>query len=261
MQTGYYNAIGGMVTQFNKLDVLSNNLANLNTTGFKQDKTIVADYMRLYQEKRDELPHPNNTKEASKFLNRSLVRVPQVSEIYTDLKIGALKETQAPLDLAISKKDLFLAVKVGDKMQLSRSGVLSIDGNGMLTNQRGDFILNKKQQPIQLDTNKNITIDKDGVIYLDNAYVDELMVAYVDNPRKLTKSGNSQFDTNGQTIKHFESANALHQGYLEQSNVNPVRAMTDLIATNRLLEMSQKVASSQMDDMNNEAINKIAVNK
>jgi len=67
MQSGFYSNTGGMVTQFNRLDVISNNLANLNTNGYKKDDVVIGDFMRLYQEKRDELPLDNNTKEGSKF--------------------------------------------------------------------------------------------------------------------------------------------------------------------------------------------------
>ena len=68
MQTGYYSAAAGMVTQFNRLDVISNNLANVNTTGYKEDKVIIGDFMRLYKEARDELPLENQTKNLAESL-------------------------------------------------------------------------------------------------------------------------------------------------------------------------------------------------
>jgi len=63
MQTGYYNAAAGMVTQFNRLDLIANNLANVNTAGFKEDDVVIGDFSRLYKEARDKLPHPNQTKD------------------------------------------------------------------------------------------------------------------------------------------------------------------------------------------------------
>ncbi|MDE7235464.1 MAG: flagellar basal body protein, partial [Helicobacter japonicus] len=56
MQSGYYNTTGGMVTQFNRLDLISNNLANLNTTGFKRDDVVIGDYLRLYETHKEQLP-------------------------------------------------------------------------------------------------------------------------------------------------------------------------------------------------------------
>ena len=83
MQTGYYNAAAGMVAQFSRLDNIANNLANVNTAGFKEDNLIVGDFMRLYKEARDELPHANHTKEGAQFLNRAMTKAPQIVEQYT----------------------------------------------------------------------------------------------------------------------------------------------------------------------------------
>ncbi len=67
MQTGYYQATAGMVTQFNRLDLIANNLANVNTAGFKEDDVVIGDFMRLYKEARDELPNGDNTKMQQSF--------------------------------------------------------------------------------------------------------------------------------------------------------------------------------------------------
>ena len=69
MNNGYYQATGAMVTQFNRLDVIANNLANINTIGFKRDDVVVGDFERIFKEYRDELPIENHTKDAAKFLN------------------------------------------------------------------------------------------------------------------------------------------------------------------------------------------------
>ena len=62
MQNGYYQATGGMVTQFNKLEVITNNLANINTSGYKRDDVVIADFKRIFKETKDELPIENHTK-------------------------------------------------------------------------------------------------------------------------------------------------------------------------------------------------------
>ena len=82
MQTGYYNAAAGMVTQFNRLDTISNNLANVNTIGYKEDNVVVGDFMRLYKEARDELPNQNQTTEGAEFINRTMTRAPQIVDSY-----------------------------------------------------------------------------------------------------------------------------------------------------------------------------------
>ena len=73
MQTGYYAATGGMVTQFNRMDTIAANLANVNTSGYKKEQLITGDFARLYKEARDELPIKNHTEEAAQYLNRSKI--------------------------------------------------------------------------------------------------------------------------------------------------------------------------------------------
>lgn len=85
-----------MATQFNRLDLISNNLANLNTNGFKRDDAITGDFLRLYQQYREQLPLEDQTKASAKYLNRNLNRVPILSEIYTDRSLGAFEERITP---------------------------------------------------------------------------------------------------------------------------------------------------------------------
>ena len=261
MQSGYYSSIGAMVTQFNKLDTVTNNLANLNTAGFKQDKNIVGDFMNLYQEKRDILPLENNTVEGSKFYNRTMDRVPQIVEQYTDYGQGAIKQTDNPLDLAIKSEHNFFLVQSGDKVQLSRNGAFSVNEDGFLINKNGDFVLSSEKNKIAIEASSSLNIDADGLLYQDNQLSSRLFVASVDNTKALTKAGNGNFDLNKQKTYHNDTSGLIASGYLEQSNVNPIYSMSQLIVTNRLLEMSQKAANSQMDDMNNDAINKVASTK
>ncbi len=111
MQSGYYNTTGGMVTQFNRLDLISNNLANLNTTGFKRDDVVIGDYLRLYETHKEQLPIEDHTRKAAKFLNRTLDRVPIISEEYTDRSVGNLTQTDNPLDFALQRENAFLLSK------------------------------------------------------------------------------------------------------------------------------------------------------
>ncbi|NOR58673.1 MAG: flagellar biosynthesis protein FlgG, partial [Sulfurimonas sp.] len=88
MQSGYYSSAAGMVTQFNRLDTIANNLANVNTIGFKEDNLIVGDFQRLYKEARDELPNGNHSEDGAQFLNRAMTKAPQVVDEYTNFAIG-----------------------------------------------------------------------------------------------------------------------------------------------------------------------------
>jgi len=257
MINGYYDAAGGMVTQFNRLNIISNNLANVNTPGFKQDNIIIGNFERIFSEKRDKLPLENNTKEAAKFLNRNLNKVPIVVEEYTDFSIGNIQRTSNPLDVALKQKNAFFTVDANGQ-KLTRAGNFNLDSNGFLITKEGFKVLDIKNKPIQIPLNaKKITIDKDADIYVDGELIATMKIVKIDNLKTLQKIGNTlyKFDPNRAKI---DTKNTTLQGFLEKSNINPVVEMTNLIDTNRLVEAYQKVMTTFMDDLNKDAIEKLA---
>lgn len=108
MQTGFYSSAAGMVAQFNRLDTISNNLANVNTTGFKQDNLVIGDFMRLYKEARDELPIENQTKDGAQFINRTMARAPQVVDSFTDHSVGNMQKNWKQSGFCTLKRGTFL---------------------------------------------------------------------------------------------------------------------------------------------------------
>jgi len=257
MINGYYDATGAMVTQFNRLNVISNNLANVNTAGFKQDDIIIGDFERIFSEQRDNLPLENNTKESAKFLNRNLNKVPVVVEEYTDFNVGNIQKTSNPLDIALKEKNQFFAVQTPAGEKLTRAGNFSLDSEGYLVTKDGYKVLDAQNQPIQLEPNATITVDKNANIYQDDQQIATMKIVKIDNLNTLKKTGDNMFEYNPQTAV-TDPANSTLQGFLEKSNVNPVREMTNLIETNRLVEQYQKVMTTFMDDLNRDAIEKLA---
>ncbi|NPA12110.1 MAG: flagellar hook-basal body protein [Epsilonproteobacteria bacterium] len=258
MINGFYDATGGMVTQFNRLDVISNNLANVNTAGYKEDDIVIGTYERIYQEKRDILPLENNTKEAAKFLNRNINKVPQVVEEYTIFRLGSMQKTGNPLDVALKRDNLFFSINTPAGERLTRAGDFQLDKNGYLVTKEGEKVLNTDNLPIQIPPNsKTITIDSDANVYVDNQKIATLKIVAVDNLKTLKKVGDSKWDFIPETVK-LDTKNSTLQGFIEKSNVNPVREMTNLIETNRLVEQYQKVMNTFMDDLNRDAVEKLA---
>jgi len=260
MINGFYDAAGGMVTQFNRLNVISNNLANVNTPGFKQDDITIGNFERLFSEKRDKLPLENNTKEAAKFINRNLNKVPIVVEEYTNFSIGDIQRTSNPLDVALKQKDAFFVVDANGE-KLTRAGNFNLDENGFLVTKEGFKVLDIQNNPIQIPLNaKKITIDKNANIYVDGNLIATMKIVKIDNLKTLQKIGNTlyKFDQNRAKI---DTTNTTLQGFLEKSNINPVVEMTDLIDTNRLVESYQKVMNTFMDDLNKDAIEKLAISR
>ena len=270
MQTGYYSSAAGMVTQFNRLDTIANNLANVNTNGYKEDNLIVGDFMRLYKEKRDDLPNANNTKEAAQFINRTMAKAPQVVDAYTNFSVGNMQKTSNQLDLALSRDNLFFAVKTPEGVRLTRDGSFTLDDEGKLVTKQGYEVLGndyaQSNEGITFSTTDNvIDIDKNGQIStnvpgsLKFTQNKKLFIASVDNLKYLQKEGDNLYKLDDMKRMHGnEESGAVVQGFVEKSNVNAVKMMTQLIETNRLVGMYQKAMDTQMNDMNRDAIEKIA---
>jgi flagellar basal-body rod protein FlgG len=258
MINGFYDAAGAMVTQFNRLDVISNNLANVNTPGFKQDDIVIGVYERIYQEKRDNLPWENNTKEAAKFINRNLNKVPRIVEEYTNFSLGSMQKTSNPLDIALKRDDLFFSIQTPAGERLTRAGNFSLDENGYIVTKDGMKLLSVEDEPIQIPPNvKDFKIDQNANVYVDGVRIATIKVVKVDNLKTLKKVGDTMWDFIPETTE-IETKNTTLQGFLEKANVNPVKEMTELIETNRLVEEYQKVMTTYMDDLNRDAITKLA---
>ena len=270
MQTGYYSAAAGMVTQFNRLDMIANNLANVNTAGFKEDDVVVGDFMRLYKEARDELPNANHTKEGAQFINRTMTRAPQVVDSFTNQSVGTMQKTDNSLDVGLSREGLFFMVKTPNGVRLTRDGSFTTNDQGKLVTKQGYEVLPndyfKSQDGITLNTQDSvIEIDKNGQIStnIPNSakfvQSSKLFIAQPDNAKMLVKEGDNLYKFDGiEDLESLESSGAVQQGFIEKSNVNAVKMMTQMIETNRLVGMYQKAMDTQMNDMNKDAIEKIA---
>ncbi len=269
MQTGYYAATGGMVAQFNRMDTIANNLANANTAGFKRDQLITGDFVRLLKEARDELPIPNHTEEAAQYFNRSLSRVPQITDAYTDFSLGSMQRTENTFDLALGKDGQFFAVNTPQGVRLTRNGTFTLNEEGKLVTKQGHEVLGSDRQPITVNPQASIvTIDKNGEISANAPGTmqliaeKKLLVVEPQNLRMLKKEGESLYipDPADPLTAQADSGTVM-QGFVEKSNVNAVNEMVALVEANRLVGMYQKAMDSQMNDLNRDAIEKLAVTR
>lgn len=281
MLNGFYGGVGGMIAQFNRLDTISNNLANANTNGYKRDDVVIGDFLRLYQEFKHELPLKNHTREASKFLNRTINRVPAVVEEYSDLTVGSFAHTENPLDLALKNKNAFFAIQTPNGVRYTRDGAFELDNNGTLVTKQGFVVLSSEglNSPenmseagaIRIDlSSNNIEISKNGEVFVRNLSNENIgvaepigavaVVSFV-NPKYLKKVGDNLYELPAERENERMSLNdsdVVASGFIEKSNINPVVEMTALITTNRLVDIYSKVMKTYQDDLAPEAINKLA---
>ncbi len=270
MQTGYYAAAAGMVVQFNRLDTIANNLANVNTNGFKEDNVIVGDFMRLYKDARDKLPHENKTEAGAQFLNATMTKTPHIVDKYTNYSIGAMQKTDNSFDFALKKEGLFFLVKTPEGVRLTRDGSFVKNDQGILTTKQGYEVLPDDYflADSRISFNEEDTLvesDKNGQLYtnIPNTFAQtqntKLFIANPDNLSMLKKVGDNLYEYKGTAeLKPLQESGAVAQGFVEKSNVNAVKMMTQMIETNRLVGMYQKAMDTQMNEMNREAIDKIA---
>ncbi|MEA2110665.1 MAG: flagellar hook-basal body protein [Campylobacterota bacterium] len=270
MQTGYYAAAGGMVAQFNRLDTIANNLANVNTAGFKKESLITGDFARLYKQAREELPVQNNTSEAASYINRAMTKVPHVVDAYTDHSLGSLQKTDNTLDVALSREGLFFAVETPDGIRLTRDGSFSLNEDGVLVTKHGYTVLSSDYQnsdaEIQFNTEDSlIELDKNGQFYNSvpgSAQLiqgSKLLVVQPENINYLKKEGDGLYiPDSADALENIAETGAVLQGFIEKSNVNPMNEMIAMIEANRLVGMYQKAMDTQMNDMNRDAIEKLA---
>ncbi|MEA2072641.1 MAG: flagellar hook-basal body protein [Campylobacterota bacterium] len=270
MQTGFYASAAGMVTQFNRLDTISNNLANVNTVGFKEDNVIVGDFMRMYKEARDELPNANHSEEGAAFINRTMTRAPQIVDDFTNHSVGTMQKTSNSFDFALSREGLFFAVKTPQGIKLTRDGSFTKNDEGVLVTKQGYEVLPSdyfdaggnisfagEDSIVAVDKNGKVSTNIPNTVTLTQGK--NLFIAQPENLRSLVKEGDNLYavkDPNN--LEHIGESGAVNQGFVEKSNVNAVKMMTQMIETNRLVGMYQKAMSTQMDDMNRDAIEKLA---
>lgn len=269
MQTGYYAAAGGMVAQFNRMDTIASNLANVNTAGFKKDNLITGDFARMYKEARDELPLANQTKEAAQFLNRSLSRVPQITDAYTDFSLGAMQRTDNSFDFALGKENQFFVVNTPNGPRLTRDGHFTLSDDGRMVNKQGYEVMAsdyfQAKVPLTFTPQQSdLLVDKNGRISTNipdtNQFVPgrQLMVVEPQNVRLLKKEGDNLYiPDSADPLTPLAESGGVMQGFVEKSNVNAVNEMVALVEANRLVGMYQKAMDSQMNDLNRDAIEKL----
>jgi flagellar basal-body rod protein FlgF len=238
-----YKAGAGAILQQIRLDAYANNLANVNTTGFKADEPVFRfDAPEISSDSAD------NTHILSPYA------LPL--EYVTNFESGPLRQTGSPLDVAIVGKG-FLEVQTPDGPQYTRNGGLSINADGMLSNADGWPVMGQGGT-INIEGSR-VDINEEGQVSVDGNVVDVLKVVDFNDPSVLKKAGNSLFkdDSAGSALMDAEGYR-IAQGTLEASNVDAIRTMTDMIETLRVFETYQKVIRSA-DEATAKTVNEVGV--
>lgn len=251
MIKGLYTAHTGMVNEMKRLDVLTNNLANADTTAYKKEGTTSRTFA-------DELAIKINDTSNYGFSQNlgKISLVTELGEVYTDYSSGNFEVTDNDTDFALEGNGFFV-VSFTDKngntsVKFTRDGSFSIDSEGYLRTKDGDYVLNAtgalNQNPdvanyIQVDPLAPIVVDEAGYVYQNSQLVGTIGVVDVENYDYLEKYGENLYDlTDGGVIMASDAT--VRQGMLESSNVNVIDEMINMITIQRAYEAGQKVISS-----------------
>ncbi|MFZ0243744.1 MAG: flagellar basal-body rod protein FlgF [Desulfobacterales bacterium] len=249
MSDAIYMATSGALCNQQRLEILSNNLANVNTTGFKEEMA----YIRVTEVPPDVLEGLQNTVPGT---GEPTAPLWQELESRTVFSQGGLRTTGSPLDMAIDG-EAFFCIQTPDGVAYTRNGSFTRSAQGELTTHDGLAVLGESG-PIQIDDGRRVTIDETGNVSVDGTQVAKLRLVELDQPLLLQRRGGSLFAAReGAAIQETPSESArVIQGHLELSNVEAVRTMTEMIDVLRGFEAYQK-AIRQIDETEAKAINEV----
>lgn len=256
MFRGFYTVGSGMIAQQRRTEMLANNMANANTPGFKAEQSSIRSFPEMFMSNLNATRIPTekglNLKGLSPVGELSTgVYMQETMPLFTQ---GSLRETGLTTDIALIEGNLPVNEETGEKGALffrlengagnelyTRNGNFTLDAAGNLTNPMGHYVLDSNGQRIQLQ-NDNFSISDAGIIMQDGAAVATLGVSFAEQPSALMKQGNGLFASNdGNLPGAANNSYSFQQGYLEASNVDAGRTMTDMLAAYRAFEANQKI--------------------
>lgn len=262
MFRGFYTAASGMLTQMRREQMLTNNLANVNTPGYKADQAMMRAFPQMLIERMgsDEWPGGAEVGELATGV--------YVQEMIPKFVQGSLKQTGNLTDIALLQGNvpdeegtLFFAVQNPDgEVRYTRNGNFTLDGMGRLVDNAGNFVLGTDGGPIVL-ADPRFTVEADGTVMDNGAVVGQVQVAYEANPFNLVKEGGGLFrPENGgllpSAVENTEISYQLKQQFLEGSNVDVEKSMVQLMDAFRSLQANQQVLKAY-DKTMGLAVNKV----
>lgn len=263
MVKGLYSAWSGMINEMNRMDVMTNNLANADTNGYKKEGATSQSFDEQLSVKIKDLSDNGMPVKLG-----GMYPGVKIGETYTDYSQGSFRVTESQYDVALDG-DGFFAVSFTSKngetsVKYTRDGAFTVNTDGYLVTKDGDYVLNQAGAQsgnpgqgsfIQLDPNRPFTIDELGNIWQNEQRVAELGVVDFEDYDYLEKYGENLYQpVDGAVVT--DSAARVRQGYIEASNVNIVTEMVNMITITRAYESNQKVIQT-VDGMLDKAVNNV----
>lgn len=255
MLKGLYTAWTGMINEQNRLDTMTNNLANASTVGFKKEGTTSQTFDSVLAVKLKDASVGLATVQPIGIQNPGV----KIGENYVDYSQGSFRVTGNTFDLALSG-DGFFAIEYTNKADetstmYTRAGNFTLNAEGYLVNSDGDYVLDSGSKRIKLDPLKEAEIQADGTIYQDGSRVAEIQVIDFEDYNYLERYGETYFRPL-EGAKTITASAEVNSGSLEMSNVQVVSEMVNMISITRQYESNQKILQTY-DNTLDKAVNEL----
>jgi flagellar basal-body rod protein FlgF len=253
MNYGLYLSAGGALTSMHRQDVIANNLANVNTVGFKPDAVFAKSRLPERLESGTAMADPQ-------LLLEQLGGGQHLNPTFINLAQGDLAPTPNTLDLAIQGEGFFAIStgKQGDAIRLTRDGRFSMNSAGdLVMSTTGMKVLDANDQPIRLDRNAEVRIDADGGVIQNGATIAQLQITTIPDTNLLAKEGDSLFRLSsaaGGRLNRQPASGSIKQGYVESSAVDPILALNEMINASKAVQ-SNALMMQYHDNLMGQAIN------
>ncbi len=267
MSKALWPAVSGAMARDQQVEVISNNLANVNTNGFKKDGVEFKEYLSKNEKMNDlaeDIPRmPIRDKDLYPLDGRDQSFV-VVKGTHTSFKTGGMKVTDNPLDLALNGPGFF-EVSTPGGVRYTRAGEFKVSPEGRLVTNEGNPVLSAGTggenggdvggRFISLAGREgNVHINDSGEIYMNDELVAKLSVVEFQDMKGVRKAGSLNFENkNPQNAPISAQNTAIKQGMIETSNVNPVEEMANLIRANRMFEEDLKAMKTVNEMLQKEA--------
>ena len=236
-------SVTGMSSNQGKIDIISNNIANSQTVGYKK---LDIGFLDLYTDTLSRMSYPHNK---DNLVVGTGVRLSNATRNFSQ---GALKETGISTDLAIDGEGYFRVISNDGTYKYTRSGEFSFDANGKLVDDNGntlDIDYNQGINPQTLDLSKgDFTVNDNGDVFINNQNIGSIVLYIPQGSNDFTSVGDGLFSLNNGATLSIVNNPKIHQGYIETSNVNMQTEMTDLIMAQRAFQFNSK-AMQATDEM------------
>lgn len=233
MLTGMYTAVSAMLDLQTSQTVITNNMANVNTTGFKAEKVIYKTFDDVLVQNNDNHVNGKGTNQQLGILNPGV----KIDEIKTNYEQGNIIETGNKTDFAINGKGFFTVRDEEGNIFYTRNGAFNVNQQGYLVTSSGAQVLNSNNEPIYIGAS-NITVDNNNNLILSSGVVHRFNIVDFDNYDSLEKVGENLYTGQGARATNEYKVQNMAK---ESSNVDIIQSTADLMANLRAFEANQKV--------------------